>query len=170
MSDAKSPFYHSDTTRFQNSLLFVQAETGFNARLIEKDYYCSVVLSDFAELFQKNGLVFKGGTSLSKVHSNFFRLSEDLDFGISVPRGASRGTRRSAIGPFKTHFAEVVRRLPFFEVEEDLEGRNNSTQYNAKLAYRAALTGEKEFLKVEVAVREEVLISAVSLKAQDSSD
>jgi len=31
------------------------------------------------------GLTFKGGTCLARIHSDFCRLSEDLDFAISTP-------------------------------------------------------------------------------------
>src|SRR6266545_7493535 len=95
-----TPLYHEDSDRLRAALLFTSAESGFSARLIEKDYYCSVLLHDLASLFQQ-GLVFKGGTCLSKVHAEFFRLSEDLDFGVSIRPDASHGDRRRAAAPIK---------------------------------------------------------------------
>ncbi len=62
-------------------------------------------------LFEQ-GLVFKGGTCLSKVHAEFFRLSEDLDFCISVRPDATPSDRRQAASPIKVHFAGVQARLP----------------------------------------------------------
>jgi len=32
-------------------LSYTQSETGFSARLIEKDYYCSLVLEDLLAIF-----------------------------------------------------------------------------------------------------------------------
>ena len=84
--------YHGDEGRFRDALTRTASDTGFSARLIEKDYYCSVLLKDLAVLYGQ-GLVFKGGTCLSKVHADFFRLSEDLDFSISVKPDAGRGKR-----------------------------------------------------------------------------
>ena len=50
--------------------------------LIEKDYYCSLILNYFFN--GDTSLVFKGGTCLSKVYVDFYRLSEDLDLIITV--------------------------------------------------------------------------------------
>ncbi|MCX7428980.1 MAG: hypothetical protein NTW96_25560 [Planctomycetia bacterium] len=38
--------YHEDVDLFREALSFTQSETGFSARLIEKDYYCSLLLQD----------------------------------------------------------------------------------------------------------------------------
>lgn len=166
MSDETEPApFHNDPRRFLEALRLVESATGFSARLIEKDYYCSVSLRDFDALFRA-GLVFKGGTSLSKVHVEFFRLSEDLDFSVSVSPTASRGARRTAAGAFKSHFAGVPDRLECFQIAEALAGHHDSRQYRARLAYRSAVTGEDEFLKIDVALREEVLVPAVDLPAR----
>ena len=68
---------HEDRERFGEALNFTEAETNFPARLVEKDYFCTVILEYLA--MRVPGLVFKGGTCLAKIHANFFRLSEDLD-------------------------------------------------------------------------------------------
>jgi len=166
MSDAaETPPYHDDLSRLFAALRLAESVTGFSARLIEKDYYCSIVLRDLRVLF-RGGLVFKGGTSLSKVHTEFFRLSEDLDFSVSVSPAASRRARRDAAEPFKNHFADLHTRLGCFRVAEPLLGHDNSRQYTVRLAYRSAVTGEDEFLKVEVGLREELLLPALDLPAR----
>ena len=82
---AKSNFqypHEADPDIFREALAYSEADKGFTSTLIEKDYYCSLVLHYF---FSKNTLlVFKGGTCLSKVHADFYRLSEDLDLIIPV--------------------------------------------------------------------------------------
>ena len=98
------PWYHEDLSRFRDALTFTEAESGFSSRLIEKDYYCSLLLDDLSGPFEQ-GLVFKGGTCLSKVHAEFFRLSEDLDFSISIRPDATRSERRDAASPIKDHFS-----------------------------------------------------------------
>jgi predicted nucleotidyltransferase component of viral defense system len=142
-----------------------ESETGFSERLIEKDYYCSVLLKDMEALFGQ-GIVFKGGTCLSKVHADFFRLSEDLDFGISLTPNASHGTRRKAAGPVKTHLADIAARLPFFTEEVKLIGAYHNIHYTGRLAYRSLVTGEKESIKVEFSLREEVLLPCAELPAR----
>jgi len=79
------------------AIRFTAEETGFLPRLLEKDYFCSVVLEAIAAADVP--LVFKAGTCLAKVHAGFFRLSEDLDFSISTPLDATRAERRRAIAP-----------------------------------------------------------------------
>jgi predicted nucleotidyltransferase component of viral defense system len=76
---------HEDTARFAAALNFTAASSGFTARLVEKDYFCTLLLHDLVT--PESGLVFKGGTCLSKVHGEFYRLSEDLDFTIPVHAG-----------------------------------------------------------------------------------
>ena len=157
--------YHDDPHRFRAALQHCQALNGFTSLLIEKDYYCSVLLLDFAGPFT-SGLVFKGGTCLSKVHSDFFRLSEDLDFGISLSTDSSRSKRRKAVTPFKGHFATIPDRLPCFRIADELLGYNNSAQYNGTLAYKSIVTGEDEFVKVEVSLREPLVLQSKALIAR----
>lgn len=149
--------YHEDTEPFREAINFTESNTGFSARLIEKDYYCSLVLRDLAEAFQQ-GLVFKGGTCLSKVHSDFYRLSEDLDFVISMKTNASISVRRKRIAPLKDLLMNLPERLPCFHVDEPpLSGFHSSKQYVGRLSYSSVVTGRAEFLKVEVGLREPVL-------------
>ena len=75
---------------FLEALNFTAAHTGFSAQLIEKDYFCTVLLQYLATT---GVLVFKGGTCLAKVHTGFYRLSEDLDFTIPLPVDANRKQR-----------------------------------------------------------------------------
>lgn len=149
------PFFriHQSFDAFRQALSFTEAETGFVQRLIEKDYYCSLILADFAPLFD-DGLVFKGGTSLSKVHAGFYRLSEDLDFAVSTPTDARRPKRRALCAPIKQHLEHIAHRLPSVSLSEQLTGHDQSRQYNAGLRYRSVITGEYETVKVEVALRE----------------
>src|SRR3982750_2371004 len=99
--------FHHERSKFVESIQFTAAETGFSARLIEKDYYCSVVLGALSPLFNA-GLIFKGGTALSKVHSQFHRLSEDLDFGISIAADSRRPARRNTAAPIKTFLQNLT--------------------------------------------------------------
>jgi len=156
ISSQEGQWYHEDSQRFREAITLAEASSGFNARLIEKDYYCSLVLHDLAGPFQQ-GLVFKGGTCLSKVYAEFFRLSEDLDFAISLRPDASRGDRRRAVTPVRNHLTGVPSRLPCFELVEEIKGHNDSRQYTGKFAYYSAVTGEREFIKVEISLREETV-------------
>lgn len=166
MSDEQASFhYHENRRNFRDALAYTAAESGFNARLIEKDYYCSLVLQDLAVLFTQ-GLVFKGGTCLSKVHAEFFRLSEDLDFAISLRPDAARSERRKIVAPIKEHFNALPSRSPYFEMVDEITGHDNGRQYSGRLAYHSAVTGEHDFIKVDVSLREHTVLPAENLPAR----
>ena len=84
---------HEDPDLFREALNFTAVRSGFVARLIEKDYYSTVLLVHLAASDPR--LAFKGGTCLAKVHAGFYRLSEDLDFAISLPTMTSRPSTAS---------------------------------------------------------------------------
>lgn len=163
--DAVEPWYHEDLARFRDALTFTAAATGFNARLIEKDYYCSLVLHDLATLFDQ-GLTFKGGTCLSKVHAAFFRLSEDLDFCVSIRADASRPERRRASQPFKDHLLNLPVRHTLFDLAGPILGHNDARQYNGRFAYLSAVTGAPDHIKVELSLREETILRTELLPAR----
>jgi predicted nucleotidyltransferase component of viral defense system len=152
---------HETPDVFRQALQFTEADSGFAQRLIEKDYYCSLILADFEPLFA-NGLVLKGGTSLSKVHAGFYRMSEDLDFAISIPATTRRSDRRKAVAPVKIHLEGLTQRLPAIVIASPWNGHNDSRQYEALLRYASMVTGEHETVKVEVAVREPIIESTVA--------
>lgn len=54
---------------------------GFDPSIIEKDYYVSLLLKEASNKIE--GLVFKGGTSLSKCHKIIDRFSEDIDLSLN---------------------------------------------------------------------------------------
>ncbi len=163
--DMHGPTIHNDPNLFRESLTFTESETGFSARLIEKDYYCSVILHDLTSLFEQ-GLVFRGGTCLSKVYAGFYRLSEDLDLIISIPVDSRRSQRRAAIAPVKDRLANVPKRVPAFTITEALRGHNTSRQYVGSYSYQSAATGEAETIKVEVGLREPIVLDVEHRSAQ----
>jgi predicted nucleotidyltransferase component of viral defense system len=155
---------HEDKDRFLEALNFTEAITTFSARLVEKDYYCTVLLEHLAG--KESGLVFKGGTCLAKIHSDFFRLSEDLDFVVPVAENIARTQRRKLVSPAKDAFVGLVKTLPCFQINEPLKGANNSTQYVGSVSYRSLVTGQKETIKIEIALREPLLTPAISGEAR----
>lgn len=125
-------------------------------RLIEKDYFCTLLLD---HLSREGGaeLVFKGGTSLTKIHSELYRLSEDLDYTIAVAEDASRSERSRRVEPVKTALSRLNETVPMFRVIDVLRGANNSTQYLAVVGYGSMLNQREETIKIEVSLREPLL-------------
>lgn len=138
--------YHEEPELFEAALSFTASQTGFSPRLVEKDYYCTLLLGYLTGV---EGLVFKGGTCLAKVHTEFYRLSEDLDFVIPTPCDATRGKRRAQASDLKAAVAQLPGALPAFHVANALRGANESTQYLATLAYDSIVTGEDAMIEVE---------------------
>ena len=167
MSKAEPPAIraHEDAVLFREAVGFTAAETGFAARLIEKDYFCTVLLA-YLSAAAGAELVFKGGTCLAKVHSELYRLSEDLDYTISVPVDAKRKERSSRVESVKTALNGLKRAIPAFQVIDALKGANRSTQYLAGVAYSSLLSEQKETIKIEISLREPLITPAVNGEAQ----
>lgn len=151
---------HEDRELFRRSINFTAAETTFQSRLIEKDYFCSVLLESLVSV---PGLAFKGGTCLAKVHTDFYRLSEDLDFVIPMPIDSNRKERSSAIDPAKKAFKKLTSGTTVFREKAALKGANNSTQYIGVLEYDSFLADNPESIKLEISLREPLLESTLSL-------
>jgi predicted nucleotidyltransferase component of viral defense system len=152
--------FHDDMELFREALRFTSAESGFAARLIEKDYFCTVLLAYLATAGKD--LVFKGGTCLTKVHSELYRLSEDLDYTISVPVDAPRSERSRRVEPVRTALSGLSKSFPVFRIMDTLKGANKSTQYVATVGYSSLLSQQEETIKVEVSLREPLLMPSVN--------
>jgi predicted nucleotidyltransferase component of viral defense system len=155
---------HRDPDLFGQAVAYTAQATGFAARLIEKDYFSTVLLAYLARA--DAGLIFKGGTALAKIHAGFYRLSEDLDFTIPMPVDASRHQRSHAASPLKDAMGKLEASLPEFTIAEPLRGSNNSAQYNALVRYDSLATGQAETLRLEVGLREPLLTSPTDAPAR----
>lgn len=168
MSRSKSSFavrIHEDLSLFREAVNFTTAETAFASRLIEKDYFCTVLLAYLAGAMDDR-LIFKGGTCLAKVHADFYRLSEDLDFVIPVPVTSTRSQRSKLAAGVKKAVTLLPERLPSFRLIDPLKGANNSAQYIAVLGYSSLIRREEETIKIEVGLREPLLTPVVNSPAR----
>ncbi len=149
---------------FREAVNFTAAETGFSSRLIEKDYFCSVLLQRLAAA--GGGLVFKGGTCLAKVYPGFYRLSEDLDFMVSMPAEATRGDRSRRAAGLKSAVADLGKGVAGLHVVSPLTGAHESSQYIAVAGYASSLARQSETIRIEVGLRESLLTPAVPGEAE----
>jgi predicted nucleotidyltransferase component of viral defense system len=148
--------HHRDADLFTEAIAFTAAQFGFVPALIEKDYFCSVVLAYLSGASHQT-LVFKGGTCLAKVHAGFYRLSEDLDFAIPMAVDARRVERSRKIEPVRQVLTDLFHALPELHEEEALTGANSSMQYIGTLSYESLLQHSRETIKIEVSLREPLL-------------
>ena len=154
-NDRQAIRIHEDIALFREALSFTAAQVGFAAGLIEKDYFCSVLLSHLPAASEE--LVFQGGTCLAKVHAGFYRLSEDLDFVIPMDVASSRRDRSHKAAGLKDAFNTLAGDLDCFEVTQPLLGANDSTQYVGSIRYISQLSGQAETVKVEISLREPLI-------------
>lgn len=146
---------HEDRDWFLEAVNFTAATTGFSPRLIEKDYFCTILLQHLATA---GTLVFKGGTCLAKVHGEFYRLSEDLDFVIPMSCDANCTERRVHAAQAKKTILELEKQVAAFHVVKALIGANRSTQYVAVISYDSLLGRQQDTIKVEIGLREPLLM------------
>jgi len=154
-ADLKAVRLWEDPDYFRAAVRFTSQVTTFAPRLVEKDYFCTVLLEYLSDA--SDGLMFKGGTCLSKVHADFYRLSEDLDFVIAVPVTSTRSQRSKQAMPLKEAVEQLPERLPGFRLIDPLKGANNSTQYIAVVGYPSLIRQQEETIKIEVGLREPLL-------------
>jgi predicted nucleotidyltransferase component of viral defense system len=143
---------HSNKDEFLKILERASAQTGFPLRLLEKDYYITIVLSGINKL--SNDLVFKGGTCFSKIYYSYYRLSEDLDFTLKLSTdNTTRSVRRNAIKPIKEVIRLFLKRFNMSIQNLDKAGHRESTQYIYYLDYDSAVLNKKESIKLEISLR-----------------
>jgi predicted nucleotidyltransferase component of viral defense system len=152
---------HEDVALFREAVQFTAAESGFVPRLIEKDYFCTVLLA-YLSGAAGDELVFKGGTCLTKVHSELYRLSEDLDYSIPVAVDAPRPERSRRVALVRTALGKLTKSVPVFRVIESLRGANKSTQYLAAVGYNSVLGQQQETIKIEISLREPLLAPVIN--------
>ena len=163
-SDSADMRLHEDVELFREVVTFTAAQTRFAPRVIEKDYFCSLLIAHLTAAERK--LVFKGGTCLAKVHADFYRLSEDLDWLISTPADATRSHRSSLAAGSKKAVSGLSQTIRGLRLETPLSGANRSTQYVAVVAFRSITSGEDESIKIEIGLREPLLEPAVQGQAR----
>ena len=156
MDEVNFPYPHdTDLDVFREALSYSEAVTGFTASLIEKDYYCSLILQYFFD--GDTRFVFKGGTCLSKVYADFYRLSEDLDLVIPVALDTPRNQRRSEMDPIKGIYNKLPAVIPGMAISKTFRGHNESRQYIGYLEYPSAVMEKQERVKIEIGIREPLL-------------
>lgn len=120
----------------RTDILRIARKHGFPAGTIEKEYMLTVFLREIAKF---GGFVFKGGTALSKVYPDYYRISEDLDFTY-----AGSGLKE----------AEEAIRTVCRNLDLDIKDENEtSNSYNAEIKF----VGPLQYLnniKIDVSIRE----------------
>ncbi|GAA3627925.1 nucleotidyl transferase AbiEii/AbiGii toxin family protein [Flavivirga jejuensis] len=139
----------------ENKDLFNQAIRATAQRMdildiyIEKDYWVCYALKLIYSSAQKNDVIFKGGTALSKCFDIIERFSEDIDL-VLLRTGDETGNQ------LKSKLKKVTKVLtnPFIEV--DMEGVTNKMGMIRKVAYNYPKAFEGNFGQV----RDHIIVEA----------
>lgn len=75
---------HLDREAFAELVTAAANELHIPPGIIEKDYYVTLALRELASRIP--GMVFKGGTSLTKCYQILERFSEDIDISYAASR------------------------------------------------------------------------------------
>lgn len=87
---------HCDKEQFEDAIMATSSAIGFEPALIEKDYFVTLFLKKATEMV--DGLVFKGGTSLSKCYKLIDRFSEDIDLTLDERHFGQKNKRKAVKG------------------------------------------------------------------------
>ena len=143
-----------DRDRLEKIIPFIAEKFNFRFDIIEKDYYLTLILNS-VESHLSDKIVFKGGTLLNKIHLNYHRLSEDIDFTYFNPEGLeTRSVRSRAITPIREKMPVLLKLLELKSKKPEGEGFNNSTQYVFNISYPSFISGKDESIKLEISLRQ----------------
>lgn len=144
---------HKNDNSFGKALDATSATTRFSGILVEKDYYCTLLLEYLSS--KCPDLVFKGGTCLSKVYADFYRLSEDLDFSITPTGRENRTSRSNQMKPLEQIFSDLPKDqdLDCFQIGQGLKGANESKHYGVIINYRSLLSEDLGTIKIDIDLR-----------------
>lgn len=83
----------------------------FDKEKLEKDFYLTILLHRISRDIPE--ITFKGGTCLNKVYYPYFRLSEDLDFSISIedPLVNANGKRQKFAYHMRDHIKKICKMM-----------------------------------------------------------
>ncbi len=115
---------HNNKEDFIELIRSTSEHFGIETGLIEKDYFVTLFLQKASEKIP--GLVFKGGTSLSKCHKIIDRFSEDVDLTLDIEH-FSQGKKRNA----NKTIIEICDELRFIISNRDLVEKHSHANYNA---------------------------------------
>jgi len=140
-----------DKEKLDQMIRITSNKTGFSTLMIEKDYYLTLLLSGINQELDEN-LIFKGGTCLSKIYLDYYRLSEDLDFTMQIPDKNIRTIRSRIMKNMK-----IINYLSKFDLKLDKKfnngGRNESRQYIYRFIYDSIINNQQGYIKLDISLR-----------------
>jgi predicted nucleotidyltransferase component of viral defense system len=129
--------------------------------VIEKDLLLTEVLQAINATEREGvGLIFCGGTCLSKAHGLINRMSEDIDFKLIVPQDMSGSARRRMLSRHSKRLTRDFEQLGFHVPADQIVARDENSYVCLNLHYKSRfppVASLRTEIKVELNARPPVL-------------
>lgn len=116
------------TQDFKDAITAASEHLKIREDYIEKDYWVTYVLKNLSRSSFKDNVVFKGGTSLSKVHKCIERFSEDIDLALLNVESLGDSRRKTLMKDLEVAISEGLDCILDHPLTEK-RGRNRKTFY-----------------------------------------
>lgn len=136
---------HHDNEAFRELIAAASNELHIPPGIVEKDYYVTLVLRELASRIK--GMVFKGGTSLTKCYQVLDRFSEDIDISYAASEGIPGESRKRQL---KKAVVSSVESLGFSVA--NLEETRSRRSYNCYKADYPSIYSQLLGLKPELVI------------------
>jgi len=124
---------HENKEAFSNAIRAASDHLGIREIFVEKDYWVTLILKRLSLSENKNKVVFKGGTSLSKIYGLIERFSEDVDLAIIKEKGQSKNKIGKLIKSVQRELAQGFREVITENSSQKKNFRRNEYDYNRVL-------------------------------------
>lgn len=101
-----------NTQDFKDAITAASEHLKIREAYIEKDYWVTYVLKNLSRSPFKDNVVFKGGTSLSKVHKCIERFSEDIDLALLDIENLGDSKRKSLMKDIEASISAGLNCIP----------------------------------------------------------
>ena len=141
---------HESPKEFQDLIEAAAQYLNMRPVFIEKDYWVTYVLMNLSNSEQRDKVVFKGGTSLSKAYASIDRFSEDIDLAILSPDDYSAAKMKALLKQVEKDCTTGLTLIPGHSSEVKF-GRNRTTAYKYPRILNYTNFGiVKEYILVEI--------------------
>lgn len=153
---------HDDKELFAQVLADTAEHLGLNdTGIVEKDYFVTMFLQKIAA--KQPGVIFKGGTSLSKCHKLISRFSEDIDLSVETEVAKLTEGQRKHL---KADIISIIDESGFtLENADQIRSRRDFNRY--VIDYRSA--SDSSFLNPHLIVETSVFIKSFPTQTMDAA-
>lgn len=141
---------HENSSVFEDAIRAASDHLNMRAIFVEKDYWATFLLSRLSKSSFEDKVVFKGGTSLSKVYKLIARFSEDIDLAILKSRDQTETQVRNLIRKIEKELVDGFEEV-YIDGITSKQTRYRKTAYNYQRTIASdSAPGIQELLILEI--------------------